>query len=144
MVSKMLFDKSKSSCAESQSIVVSEEKGKKHRVNNTSRLPIYQYHIDGDIINDLNVQKCDYIVEVTKDKPVAFIIELKGSHLSEACNQIISTIERFKHKLNGYNVQPRIIIGKINTHAVNGSEYRRLRKAYPQTRLEVKKCTDTV
>lgn len=82
MVNDMLFEEKYSKCDIHQSVVRSGEKGKCHYVKNSSGSLIYQYHIDGDIICDINTKKCDYIVEVTKDKSIAFIIELKGSHLT--------------------------------------------------------------
>lgn len=140
----MLFNESKSRCDVKQTKVVSGEKGKFHRVENKSKSPIYQYHIDGDIIRDIKVQKCDYIVEVTKEKPIAFIIELKGSHLSEACNQIENTVDYFKILLKPYDIRPRIIIKKVNTHAVNDSKYRSFKKNYPKMELATNEYTDIV
>lgn len=140
----MLFDESKSRCDVKQTIVVSSEKGKCHRVENRSQSLIYQYHIDGDIIRGLKTKKCDYIVEVIKEKPIAFFIELKGSHLTEACNQIESTKDYLKSKLIHYNIHPRIIIKKVNTHAVNDSVYRSFKKKFPKTVIASNEYIDIV
>lgn len=53
------------------------------------------------------------------------------SLLSEAFQQIDSTITRFKNKLQNYDIRPRVIIKKVNTHSINSSEYRNFKKKYP-------------
>lgn len=144
MVNDMLFEKKYSQCKIHQSVVVSGEKGKCHRVENNSGSPIYQYPIDGGIICNTNTKKCDYIVEVTKDKPIAFIIELKGSHLNEAIQQIESTINHFKSKLQNYDIRPRIISKRVITHSVKNSEHRNFQHKYKKAICRNREYTDTV
>lgn len=144
MVNDMLFEEKYSKCDIHQSVVRSGEKEKCHYVKNSSGSLIYQYHIDGDIICDINTKKCDYIVEVTKDKSIAFIIELKGSHLTEAFQQIESTINHFKSKLQNYDIRQRIISKKVTTHSINTSEYRNFKKKYPQVLCKTSEYTDIV
>lgn len=144
MVIDMLFEERYSKCIINQPIVRSGEKGKCHYVKNDSGSPIFQYHIDGDIIKNIDIKKCDYIVEVTKDKSIAFIIELKGSHLSEAFQQIENTINHFHSKLHSYDIRPRIISKKVNTHSINNSEYRKFKKKYPDALCKTGEYTDVV
>lgn len=127
----MLFDFEYSECTVNQRKVVSKENKNEHIVNNISSLPIYQYHIDGKIIPDNNGERCDYIVEVQKEPPIAFIIELKGSDVNKAISQIESTIQRF-NKLKSYSLLPRIVIHKGRTHNVNSGVRRNFMKKYPQ------------
>lgn len=129
----MLFDVHKSCCKKNARNVVSEENRNKHVVINSSRHEIYQYHIDGDVVTGTGGKRCDYIVEVKpqNDIPIAFVIELKGSDLNAAVSQIVSTTTRFKEKMAGYKIKPRIIIHKVASHGVGNSEFRNLKRSYP-------------
>lgn len=132
----MLFNSDKSKCEPKASIVVSKENKNSHIINNKSKHSIYQYHIDGDIIQSSKGKRCDYIVEVIKNdnsQPLAFIIELKGSDVDEAVDQIEATIDRYKGQLKDYDVRPRIILHKARTQEINGSKLRNLSRKYPYT-----------
>lgn len=139
----MLFAENYSQCKIRDSVVVSGEKGKCHRVENKSGYPIYQYHIDKGIICDKNTKRCDYIVEVTKDTPIAFIIELKGCNINKAIQQIESTINHFKSKLQKYDIRPRIISNGV-THSIYNSEFRKFQYKYRQAICRSRKYTDIV
>lgn len=142
----MLFDISKSCCKVDARRVVSEENGNKHAINNPSQHEIYQYHIDGDIVNGTEGRRCDYIVEVNPKNctPIVYVIELKGSDLNAAICQINSTVAMFKEKLHGYRIMPRIIIHKTSSHDIHGSVYRKLKKSYPGAVLRSQYYEDNV
>lgn len=140
----MLFE-GKSKCETYQKIVISKENRNEHHVRNESRSCIYQYRIDGDIEKRSTVKKCDYMVEVCNDqKKLAFVIELKGSDLRTALQQIEATIELFSAQLAGYALCPRIILHRIPTHDIHGSDYRKFKKKYPDIVVKEKKYVDTV
>ncbi len=144
VVMKLLFP-DKSLCQLNQPIVVSSENGKKHIVDNhKSKYYIYQYKIDGDIVTSQTVSKCDYIVEVDKDnKSIAFIIELKGSDVSHAIDQIKSTLCMFKKELKGYIIRPRIICSS-RVHSINSSKVRKFKEEYGKESIHEKQYTDIV
>lgn len=133
----MLFNDISSRCDPKCPIIVSRENGKTHRALNSDRSTVYQYKIDGDVIQKADSQKrCDYLVE-NEDKKTAYLIELKGTDLLHAIEQIEATILLFarKFKENSYTVYPRIVYGS-NTHAVNDSRYRNFMKKYPQSKIK--------
>ena len=143
---KVLFP-NKSLCNKNQKIVVSEESGNKHIVNNPNLINIYKYHIDGDIIpeEDTLGERCDYIVETIKQsKPIVFIIELKGSDLLKAVNQIEATIKRFSQQLANYKIYPRIVCTRIVAHAIKDSKYRSFQQKYPQEIHSSNIISDTI
>lgn len=138
----MLFKKSQ--CKVDSPQVVCSEYQNKHILNNPTRINIYKYKIDGDILTEKDGEKCDYIVEVdTRSKPTAFVIEFKGSDLEKAISQIDTTIKRF-NLTRTHSVQPRIIIHKARTQQVNGSTYRDFKKRYPNVIVKEKLLEETI
>lgn len=131
----MLFDVSKSRCETNQKIVVCEENKVKHVTKNPNgQYKIYKYKIDGDIVSSSDSElRCDYIVEVDRDvKKDAFLIELKGSDVEHAIEQIKSTISRYRSKLTSYIIRPRIIY-RSNVHQIRVTKMRQFKKDYPLT-----------
>ena len=132
----MLFNDVSSHCDLKCAIIVSKENGKTHRALNNDRNTVYQFKIDGEVISKNDPQKrCDYLVE-NEDKKTAYIIELKGTDLPRALEQIEATIQLFSRKFtqNNYTIYPRIVFGS-NTHAVNDTRYRNFLKKYPQAKI---------
>lgn len=126
----MLFKEAVSHCQIHAPIVVCEEKGKIYRAHNVDGNKVFKYHIDGEIIEDNSIIKCDYLVE-NEDKKSAYLIELKGKDLLHAIEQVENTNRFFSglFKSNDYSVYLRIVY-KSNTHAVNSPEYRRFKTKY--------------
>ena len=142
----MLFP-NKSSCHKNQKKNISQESGNRHVVDNPHQIDVYQYHIDEDIIpkDDTSGERCDYIVEASKlSKPIAFIIELKGSDLLKAINQIEATIRRYKQQLANYEIYPRIVCHRITTIASKNTKLIKFRQKYPQTKYAARTLTDTI
>lgn len=136
----MLFDVQYSLCKKNQSIVVSKENGNQHVLNNKSLCNVFQYHIDGGINKSSQGKRCDYIVEAEKaPRPYAYIIELKGSDLKVAIDQILNTINDYRSNLKGYTIFPRIVIHRTSTHDIHGYRYRELKKLYPETVVKDRK-----
>ena len=141
----MIFDKKYSRCGQKQSIVVSKENGNEHILQNKSASDIYQFRIDGDIVQGSAEERCDFIVEVDNvNTHAAYVIELKGSDLNKAIDQITKTIQNYMVNLSGCDILPRIIIHKVLTHDVNGKKYRDFKKRYPQMAVKVRKYVEIV
>ena len=141
----MIFDGKYSVCGLKQKIVVSSENGNEHVLHNKSGCNIYQYHIDGGIVQNSRGERCDFIVEAELVSVTnLYVIELKGSDLNKAISQILNTIEVYKGKINHCKILPRIIIHKATTHDIHGKKYRDLKKAYPGTIVKVRKYSETV
>ena len=142
----MLFP-NKSSCHKNQKKIISQESGNRHVVDNPHQIDVYQYHVDGDILpkDDTSGERCDYIVESSKQsKPIALIIELKGSDLLKAINQIEATIRRYKQQLANYEIYPRIVCHRITTIASKNTKLIKFRQKYPQTKYAARTLTDTI
>lgn len=141
----MIFDGDFSSCEMKQAIVVSKENGNEHILYNKSGCNVYQFHIDGGIVQDSRGERCDFVVEA-EVMPVskAYVIELKGSDLNKAISQILNTIQAYRGKLLECQILPRIIIHKVPTHDIHGKRYRDFKKMYPETVVKVRQYSDTV
>lgn len=91
-----------------QKIIVSEELSNKHIARNINADPVRQYRIDGKVIKDKKVQKCDYLV-LNDEKKTAYFIELKGKHLLKAKEQLEETYRRVKGSVAGYEIFYRLV-----------------------------------
>lgn len=110
-----LLSKAASLCESHQKIIVSEEKNRKHTAKNLDLSLVRHYKIDGDVITDISILKCDYLV-LNDSKKTAYFIELKSSgKFNEARQQIHSTIEKLRQELPGYIYHGRIIAKSVSS-----------------------------
>lgn len=79
--------------------MVAKEKGKEFRINNKSQKTICRVHIDGCLIHDNRGKRCDYFFKICETKQ-CYLVELKGSDIDEAVQQIIHTFDLLNSKLN--------------------------------------------
>lgn len=95
-------------------VVCSDLKSKtKYTYFNDSLDDLTKYKIDGCLIND-DGSKCDYLLlNCTKEE--ALFIELKGSDLTKAVEQIERSIEMLHKDFKHFNVQARIVLTRVNT-----------------------------
>ena len=130
----MMF-KNKSRCNKNANEIVCSENKKSYRAFNRQRHIVYLYLIDGDIISSSDsCNRCDYLLE-DETKQRAYFIELKGSQLLHALDQIDSTIVQFRSILGDYAVFPRIVYHG-NTHDIHSSAFRKFKAKYPNTRTK--------
>lgn len=145
-------------------IIVSAENGNVHRLTNDSPFPAYQYRIDGGKASAGNPksvfpkgtkpERCDFIVEIDGQGKISrlYVIELKGSDLSKALSQIDATIQSIKTDkalFGGYmpkqhDFYPRVIIHRVNTHAITQTERLKYRKQYPNLVVKCKQLAESV
>lgn len=131
----MIFPKDKSVCHINQAIIVSQENQKIHRARNEDACDVYKYKIDGDILSlPSDGMRCDYMLENETKKDV-YLIELKGTDVLKALEQIEATIQKFKAKLSTYSINPRVIY-RTNTHDIQSSKVINFRSKYPRTQLK--------
>ena len=125
----MLFQ-GKSKCDVWQPIIVSAENRVKHIARNKDRDRVFQYQIDGDVIPSSSPGlRCDYLLE-NETKRKVYLIELKGTDVSHAVDQIEATIIRYREALKNYTIMPRIVY-RGNTHSVNSSKVVVFKRKYP-------------
>lgn len=83
-------------CDKNASQIVSRDKGNPrtyHKGINRSKAYVTHYQIDGIVITVGN--RCDYLL-INEDKKTAYLIELKGSDLVKAAQQLDATEQRLK------------------------------------------------
>lgn len=101
----------KSLCGKNQAKIVSQDKESrnpcKHIANNKSWSNVAQYQLDGQVFTG-HEQRCDFLVQ-NRDKKTAYLIELKGSNVLHAMEQVLSAEKLLKDDLKDYQVFYRII-----------------------------------
>ena len=116
-------------------VAVISEKQKEIRFINDKRKKLSSYHIDGCLIK--NGMRCDFLLLVEEDKN-AFFIELKGSELKKAIQQIENSINLLICNLAGYRILARIIIGHVSSPQVGSSYELKLKKRLKQLKGDFK------
>uniref|UniRef100_UPI004025C330 hypothetical protein n=1 Tax=Dialister sp. TaxID=1955814 RepID=UPI004025C330 len=103
--------KFQSLCSERQSKIVSQDRESrnpcKHIAVNKDQSNVAQYQLDGQVFTG-HEQRCDFLV-MNQDKKSAYLIELKGSNILHAMDQVLSAENLLKEDLVGYSVFYRII-----------------------------------
>jgi hypothetical protein len=86
------------------------EKGKTFRLINNSRFKFSVYRVDSCLIKDNDQQKCDYLFIVDKHREcAAYFVELKGTGLADAINQILNSINILYKSVNEHRIYARIV-----------------------------------
>lgn len=119
-----------SSCEERQPIIVSRDVGTKreHRAINKNICRVSKYKIDGDVIRDTSI-RCDYLV-MNDDFKEAYLIELKGSDIEHALEQLEATANRLQNELRAYYVKYRIVCSRARTQAIRSNKYKRFQQKH--------------
>ena len=99
-----------------------------YKLHNNSGKEIVIYKIDGSLINDENVLKCDYGIYTEDDW--LFLIELKGTDLNHALNQINSTINILLKQTNikVKKLNARIVLSKVSIPRIYASKENKLKQ----------------
>ncbi len=88
-------------------ISLSENK-KKYLLHNVSEDLMAVFHVDGGMIKSNDILKCDnLILDVSSMK--AIFIELKGTDLAHALEQVNATIDLLSGDISGYSKCARIV-----------------------------------
>ena len=103
-----------------------EEKGKKYIALNPNGECVAKAKVDNGLIAGSEVSKADYIV-LRCDLDMAYIVELKGSDVSKACEQILSTVNLLPI-LEKYTVNARIICSRAPSPDLRSSHRGKLDK----------------
>ena len=99
-----------------------------YKLNNPNEKEIVLYRIDGGVINNIDVLKCDYGI-LTEDN-VLFFIELKGAELDHALDQIISTIDILlkQKRISVSTLYARIVLSKVKVPNIVETKERKLKQ----------------
>ena len=103
---------------EKRKIVPCKDKGSpEYRYKNQSANHLAKYKVDNGLISD-NDPKCDFLLLNCEQKK-AFFIELKGSNIVRAIEQITRSIDFLQGNLSGFAVFARIVLIRDNTTKLN-------------------------
>lgn len=80
---------------------------------NSSLDTLSKYRVDGCLIRD-NGPKCDYLL-LNNTKNILYFVELKGSNLIKAVEQIDRSIDILHKDFKECSVEARIILTRVNT-----------------------------
>lgn len=76
---------------------------------NRNACDVRQFRVDGEVYSKTDsASRCDYLL-LNDSKADAYFIELKGSDLKKAIQQIDSTIADILPSIHNYTVYPRVI-----------------------------------
>ena len=129
----MPLDGYASLCGGRQRTVVSRDRGtrREHRANNLTLCRVSQYKIDGDVVCDTSI-RCDFLV-MNDDKRDAYLIELKGSDIEHALDQLEATASRLQNELREYHVKYRVVCSRAKTQAIRSIKYKKFCKKHKGT-----------
>jgi hypothetical protein len=123
--------------------IVCEEKRTKITFHNTTGETVAKIRIDGCVIKDNTVKKCDYLLLCVEIKRAVFV-ELKGNKVETAIEQLLVTLdnETVKKPLEHYEKRAYAVVTvfpKSNTGIQNAQD----RFARKGCRLKVVKSSHT-
>lgn len=96
-----------------------------------------KYSIDGCLIADEGA-KCDFLhLKCTKSK--SYFIELKGSDLIRAVEQIDRSIDLLSNSITDFTINARIVLTRVNTIDLRNSKYLKLQKKLQRLGGKLKK-----
>jgi len=98
-----------------------------HLQNNTEQ-ELVVYEIDGGLIDDNKLLKCDFGIYTERD--ILYMIELKGADYIHAIKQIQSTIDILLEKPNisVKQLNARIVLSKYQSPAILSTEEKKLNR----------------
>jgi hypothetical protein len=114
---------------EQHPIVVCKDKGNgktRYIYENRSNDFLSKYRIDGGLIADGD-SKCDFLL-LNCNKRHSYFIELKGSDIIHAIEQIDRSIDLLSPRLADSMIFARIVLTRVNTHELKNPKYLRLEK----------------
>lgn len=104
--------------------IVSKDRGnfQYHKAFNRNGVFVTHYKIDGTVIT--TESRCDFLL-MNEDAKTAYLIELKGSDLVKAAEQLEATEKALQNELSGYSLFYRIVANKCRTQEIHSSAYRK-------------------
>ena len=79
------------------SLTVVEENGRKFTIHNQKKKRIKKVQVDGCLVNDKR-QRCDYLFEIEQVCHCVIYLELKGSDIEHAFNQLAATMKYLERR----------------------------------------------
>lgn len=112
---------------DNRSLVSITDKGSstEYRYNNKESDHLAKYRIDGGLITE--GVKCDYLL-LNCEKKHSIFIEIKGSDLIHAVEQIDRSIDLLKTKMTDFSFFARIVLTRVNTTDLKNTSLLKLEK----------------
>lgn len=125
---------------DNRSVVPCKDSGHstEYRYINQSSNHLAKYRVDGGLI--LNGAKCDFLLLSCEQKR-AYFIELKGSDILHAIEQIDKSIDSLKSNLAGFAFFARIVLTKVSTIDLKSTKLVKLEKRLKSLDGNLKKQT---
>jgi hypothetical protein len=89
-----------------------------------------KYRVDGCLINDAGC-KCDYLL-LNCSREKSYFIELKGSDLIKAVEQVDRSIDILHQQIINFTVEVRIVLTRVNTTDLRNTKFIKLEKRVKQ------------
>ena len=103
------------------------EKGKTFQLENRNKVEVACVKIDNCVFKQEDGIKCDYLFEVESKKQL-FYVELKGSDIIKAINQIYETLKQTRSVYPGWVYEARVVAGgKVPSGISDRKEHENLR-----------------
>lgn len=120
-------------------IVVSELKST-YIGNNKKQKEFCLYRVDACLIGE-GEKKCDYLL-LDANAFNSYFVELKGSDLIAAVEQIDATLTTFNIKLKNFTPFGRIVLTRVNTTQLRSPKYLKLQKRLKDKGGDLKQQTN--
>src|SRR6187402_983373 len=99
---------------------VAKEKGRQLRLNLTPGKTLCKAQIDGCLIKDSGIIKCDFLFKICPDNKY-YLVELKGTDVEHAVKQIENTFDIVNKRIKE---KPQHFTGHIISSAIPRAELR--------------------
>jgi hypothetical protein len=104
-------------------VLKQKEESSKYIGNNNDRKSFYSYI--PDVMFSNKGEACDYLLY---NETNVYFIELKGSDILKAVDQITNSYKRYKEYFINYSINARIIPTRGNTFVATNSKYIKFKK----------------
>lgn len=112
--------------------IVCEENKRTYIANNTQRKVVCKVQVDGKLICE--GARCDWAVAVVSEEGTGkaleelFLVELKGSDINHAFEQIVGTIDVLHTNYSVTKWFARVVCAKVSTPQLNSIHYKKLKR----------------
>ncbi len=113
-------------CSQHPIINAAEQKSK-YSLMNPQRREVCKIRVDGCVFTQADGIKCDYLF-LSCDTATAFFIELKGSDLSHAIDQINQSIDQLVGNMSGTAINARVVLSKTQTPDLRTPKYKKFKQ----------------
>jgi len=107
------MDFEKCSEVSTHSLIVVAENKRKFTLRNSAKLPVRKVLVDGCLITDNTRLRCDYLFEIGKKCHCAVYLELKGSDIGQAFDQLVATIGQIVERHKTANLVCHIVASRV-------------------------------